>query len=865
MANEKFKVKFGLAVGDTAATIDATSGDIVTTGDLDVKGANITNSTGGLTIATTSNGNLTLDPDGTGKVIIAGDLQVDGTTTTINSTTLDIDDKNITLAKGAANAAAADGGGITLEGPTTPATILYEDTDDSWNFNKKTSAPELQVDNINVNGNTIISTNTNGDITLTPNGTGEVNISKVDIDSGAIDGTTIGANSAAAATFTSATIDNINIDGNTIISTDTNGNINLEPNGTGDVVSTKLFTIGGVDRTLVVGGASAVGGDYASVRGSTQTFSPAIYAANDVATRGGIVHVRDYGQRRPAGTSSSTTISQLILEGKRGLPSDSGSSYIPQTNFAFASINMGGYNGERFTSEGFLGAAPLNILGQAAENWASETLSFTGSITGTTLTVSAVASGTITPGALLSGTNILDSTFITAYGTGTGGTGTYTVSRSHSATGSQTITGYVTTAAGSRFIFQAQPQGLRLDNTSRLTYNNINWTAPSSTTVSGVTIPQSTQLVTAFGNTNLSTDFIYTNTAGTQRYRSIGAAPTTFTNGSFSINGVTANDTATITGYIDNNSTPGTYSGVAGTTLTVTAVSSGILSVGQQVYGTGVGQLTTITALGTGTGGTGTYTVSVSQATPSTTMVTGPDDYTLRGTNTVSVVGSRKSGISGRRNKVFANDVIGSFQFYGTYQDNSTSIATAHRGARITAVADENFAAGNGGTRLELNIMKTGTATETTVASLSPTAATLKSDTYTIEDSTGADYLVIDANEALFSKPVRTKITTASIAQGATYTPPANALNSIIVEITAGSGTTTIDVSNLTVAGENGVYDILVYNNSGGSINANGFVIVNGGNTVLDHGSSIANGARAIFEINAIDIYATAQFVTNAV
>lgn len=134
-------------------------------GDLDVNG---------FKIISTSNGNIELDPNGTGKVIISGDLQVDGTTTTINSTTLDVDDKNITLAKGAVNAAAADGGGITLEGPTTAATLLYEDTDDSWNFNKKTTAPELQIDNINVNGNSIISTDTNGNITVTPNGTGSI-------------------------------------------------------------------------------------------------------------------------------------------------------------------------------------------------------------------------------------------------------------------------------------------------------------------------------------------------------------------------------------------------------------------------------------------------------------------------------------------------------------------------------------------------------------------------------------------------------------------------------------------------------------------------------------------------------------------
>ena len=64
---------------------------------------------------------------------------------------------------------------------------------------------ELKVDNITINGNAITSTDTNGNIDLTPDGTGEVNISKVDIDAGAIDGTIIGGASAAAGTFTTVT------------------------------------------------------------------------------------------------------------------------------------------------------------------------------------------------------------------------------------------------------------------------------------------------------------------------------------------------------------------------------------------------------------------------------------------------------------------------------------------------------------------------------------------------------------------------------------------------------------------------------------------------------------------------------------
>ena len=68
-----------------------------------------------------------------------------------------------------------------------------------------TGVTALTVDNLTIDGNTIISTDSNGSITLTPNGTGSVVISKVDINSGAIDGSTIGASSASTAVVTSIT------------------------------------------------------------------------------------------------------------------------------------------------------------------------------------------------------------------------------------------------------------------------------------------------------------------------------------------------------------------------------------------------------------------------------------------------------------------------------------------------------------------------------------------------------------------------------------------------------------------------------------------------------------------------------------
>lgn len=65
-------------------------------------------------------------------LVVTGDLTVNGTTTTINSTTLSVDDKNIELASTASPSdAAADGAGITVKG-TTDKTFNWLDATDAW-------------------------------------------------------------------------------------------------------------------------------------------------------------------------------------------------------------------------------------------------------------------------------------------------------------------------------------------------------------------------------------------------------------------------------------------------------------------------------------------------------------------------------------------------------------------------------------------------------------------------------------------------------------------------------------------------------------------------------------------------------------
>ena len=79
----------------------------------------------------------------TGIVRIKGDLYVDGTQTTINSTTLEVHDKLVSIAKSATNATQADGAGLEINGAS--ATLTYASTGDKWVFNK---APYYSTDRL---------------------------------------------------------------------------------------------------------------------------------------------------------------------------------------------------------------------------------------------------------------------------------------------------------------------------------------------------------------------------------------------------------------------------------------------------------------------------------------------------------------------------------------------------------------------------------------------------------------------------------------------------------------------------------------------------------------------------------------------
>ncbi len=89
------------------------------------------------------------------SLVLSGDLTVNGTTTTINSTEITIDDKNLVLgAVTSPTDAGADGGGLTLKG-ATDKTFNWVDATDSWTSSEHFDLASGKV--LKINGTEVLS------------------------------------------------------------------------------------------------------------------------------------------------------------------------------------------------------------------------------------------------------------------------------------------------------------------------------------------------------------------------------------------------------------------------------------------------------------------------------------------------------------------------------------------------------------------------------------------------------------------------------------------------------------------------------------------------------------------------------------
>ena len=226
--------------------------------------------------------------------------------------------------------------------------------------------------------------------------------------------------------------------------------------------------------------------------------------------------------------------------------------YCDAANVGGAGIGF--YSAQTGSAGNFTVNGNLNVTGSQVDTGnflaagvlgAYTSASFTGGISngsgaaGTILNVSAVASGTIFIGQRISGTGITSGTFVTGFGTGTGGAGTYTVNTSQLVSTGTTITGAAgavatTPATGDNSVNIATTSFVSTAITAAtgtlgtMSQQNANAVAITGGTIAGTTASGNTIYGTAITAGSFVVGNIYTiASVGTTSFTSIGASANT--------------------------------------------------------------------------------------------------------------------------------------------------------------------------------------------------------------------------------------------------------------------------------------------------------------------------------------------------
>ena len=288
-------------------TADSVSGDSVHGGSISNFASTGIDDNATSTQVTVADAGVTFGAD----VTITGDLTVSGALTSINTTNTTITDNTIVLNDGESGAGITAGtAGISIDrGTLDTATVLFNETTDVFEMKVGASLGTLNVDTVtgdltgnsagvhtgavtgNLTGNSAgvhtgaVTGNVTGNLSGDVTSTGTSTFTTVDVNGGAIDGTVIGATTAAAGTFSSMTTPSATITGGAI---------------SGATLTTTSATItgGSVDGSII-GATTSAAGTFstmttanATITGGTATLTSATIPAmssNNVSITGGAI------------------------------------------------------------------------------------------------------------------------------------------------------------------------------------------------------------------------------------------------------------------------------------------------------------------------------------------------------------------------------------------------------------------------------------------------------------------------------------------------------------------------------------------------------------------------------------------------
>ena len=506
-------------------------------------------------------------------LVVTGNLTIEGTTTTLNTTDLVVEDKNIILGNvGTPSDTSADGGGITLRGLTNK-TIIWDDVNDNWTASEHLNIPtgkSYKINNVALLNATSLGSTVVGS-SLTSVGT---------ITSGTWNGTTITANSGGTgqssytvgdilfATGTTALGKLADIaTGNSLIS----GGVGVAPSWgkiglTTHITGTLAIGNGGTGQTTAIAAYNALS--------PITTLGDTVYQGGTNATRlpGNITTTRQYLAQTGTGTISAAPVWTALGKADVGLP-----------------------NVEDIAISTYTGTATTDTVGTITTGtWSANTIAVSKGGTGQTSytdgqiligdnTTGSLVKAVITPGQNIAVTNGAGSITIAAANTNlsstngttagptiTSSTGANVIIPSANGTNSGIVTTGAQTFAGVK-TFNSVIDGDINGNANTVT-NGV-YTAGNQT-IAGIKTFSSVIDGDINGNANTVTNGVYTagnqtiagvKTFSSQITGSISGNANTVTNGVYTAGNQTIAGAKTFTSVItvpDSNNTTGAFTGI---------------------------------------------------------------------------------------------------------------------------------------------------------------------------------------------------------------------------------------------------------------------------------------------------------------